>query len=183
MIGEKDTKHGRLERCKWFDEFITKTRGGRTGIYPVRMELLKGMDHGGLPDRNKIKEMYPLVRDPVPRHVVWRVTVLKNFNWLHAPEPQGGTIEAVCENNTIKVTADRAQPVHLLLDERLIDYDKPVIVEANGRRLVDAKATRSLRTLCETLAERGDPEYMFSTRIPLTVELGAPAKKAATGKK
>lgn len=175
MVGGKDTD--RVKICKWFDEFIAKERGGRKGVYPVRMELMKDRGFADLPDRNKIREMYPAVRDPVPRHVVWRVTVLKDFNWLHAPEPQGGTIEAACENNTIKVTADRAQPVHVLLDERLIDYDKPVIVEANGRRLVNAKVKRSLRTLCETLAERGDPEYMFTTRLPLSVETEPRAKK------
>ena len=177
MLGESDTSTGHVERGASFDEFIKKQRGDRSDAYPVRMELVKDRELVGLPDRNKIRKMYSAVRNPVPRNVVWRVTVLKSFNWLHVPEPQGGTIGAVCENNTIKVTSDRAQPVHLFLDERLIDYDKPVIVEANKRRLLSVKVTRSLRTLCETLAERGDPAYMFTTRVPLTIELAPPAKK------
>jgi len=179
MIGEKDTRHGRRDRCKWFDDWIKKIRGDRKDIFPVRMEFIKGRGHGGLPDRNKIKDMYPAVRDPVPKHVLWRVDALHDFNWLHVTDRKAQTIEAVCEKNAIKVTTNRDVTLHLLLDERLIDYGKPVTVEANGKPVVKKKLAPSLRTLCETLAARGDPEYMFTTRVPLTIKIKKPKAAAA----
>ena len=50
------------------------------------------------------------------------------------------------------------------MDTRLVDFNKPVDIELNG-----ATATRrfapSLKTLCETLARRGDPAFAFSAEF------------------
>ena len=35
--------------------------------FPVELELKKGFGHGGLPDRDKLKELYPFTRNAVPR--------------------------------------------------------------------------------------------------------------------
>ena len=54
----------------------------------------------------------------------------------------------------------------LLLDSRLIDFDQPATLELNG-----IKSTHmlhpSLRTLCQTLMRRGDPELAFAAELEL----------------
>jgi predicted esterase len=169
MIGEKDSAYGRLERCKAFDEKIRKLRGARTDIYPVSMEFKAGFGHGGLPDRDKIKDLYPAIRNPVPAEISWEMTdrVIRDFYWIRVAEPgKGGELTAVCRNNTITVTSTNVTAASLLLDGRLVDFRKPVRVELNGR-LTTRKPRPSLATLCETMLERGDPDLAFTAKVDL----------------
>ena len=54
----------------------------------------------------------------------------------------------------------------ILLDSRLVDFKKPVTLELNGKSS-SLKVQPSLKTLCETLRRRGDPELAFTAEIPL----------------
>ena len=74
MIGEKDTAYGRRERCEEFSDEIDKLKQGQPGDYPVEMEFKKGFGHGGLPDRDKIKELYPYSRKTTPERLTWELT-------------------------------------------------------------------------------------------------------------
>lgn len=173
MIGEKDTMYERLDRCLSFDQFVQGLRDERSGAYPVEMQLQKGFGHGGLPDRDKIQEMYPHVRNPVPRNIVWALgRTVERFHWLHAPEPSGGSVEASVADNRVEIVADGVKRLQVYLDERLIDPRRPVQLEVNGER-TEAWAHPSLRVLCETLEERGDPELAFTARLDVHVPEGA----------
>jgi hypothetical protein len=169
MIGEKDEAYGRIQRCRAFNETIQKLRGERTDIYPVTMEYQPGYGHGGLPDKDKIKDMYPSVRNPVPTDLTWEMTdtVIKDFFWLHAPSPsKKQEIHASCRDNRIVVTTTNVTAAKLLLDSRLVDFKRPVTIELNGHSST-CKLQPNLLTLCETLLERGDPDLAFSTKVKL----------------
>ena len=45
-------------------------------------------------------------------------------------------------------------------------FGRPVLITANGKKL-DKRLSPSLKTLCELLEARGDPEFMFATRVAL----------------
>ena len=159
MIGEKDHAYGRLKRCRGFNEKILKLRGDRKDIYPVTMEYKAGYGHGGLPDRDKIKSMYPAVRDPVPAELTWEMTdgAVKDFFWLSCPEAyRGRGIDAACRKNKLVITTRGVETFSVLLDERLVDFSKPVTIELNGRKVSGGKLKPSLKTLVETLSRRGD---------------------------
>jgi len=167
MVGEKDNAHGRYERCVAFDKYINELRGDRKNSYPVKFELIQGAPHTGLPDRNKIKDMIDAVRVPVPREVCWQTTydVVKSMNWVQVPKAGGGKeLTAKCQDNTVTVEGKNLDEVTLLLDERLVDFAKPLTVETGGEKTTHTLRP-SLRTLCETLADRGDPELMFAARV------------------
>ena len=57
----------------------------------------------------------------------------------------------------------------ILLDSRLIDFNKPVALELNGKTAT-RRLRPSLRTLCETLQRRGDPELAFTAEIALPLQ-------------
>ncbi len=169
MIGEKDTAYGRIDRNRKFDEQVRELRGNRTDIYPVTMQYVANWGHTGLPDREKIAEMYPAVRNPVPRELTWLMTdnVVRNFFWLRVPEPgKNQEIDASFTDNRVKVATSNVQAASILLDSRLVDFRQPVSVEVNGH-LQKRRVKPSLATLCQTLAERGDPDLAFTAELPL----------------
>ncbi len=171
MIGEMDNAYGRRKRCEAFDAAIRKLKEQDKEGYPVEMELKKGHGHGGLPDRDKIKELYPYTRNPVPRRLTWEPTdgFIKHFFWLSVPEPtKGQVIDAKVHDNTVTLSTQNVGRFDLNLDGRLVALDRPLRVVLNGK-VQEHKLDPRLRTLCESLLERGDPELAFTCRIPLAV--------------
>jgi pimeloyl-ACP methyl ester carboxylesterase len=167
MIGEHDLAHHRLHLCREFDKYVNAVRGDRKDIYPIVMEYKAGYRHSGLPDRDKIKDLYDAVRNPVPRELSWAPTnrEVDSLNWLHIPNPAAGMeIDAACRDNCLSIKLQRIQEIQILLDERLVDYDKPIEINVDGDTS-SRQLKPSLRTLCESLAERGDPEFMFTARL------------------
>lgn len=165
MVGELDTLYGRCERNQRFQAEVEQLRTGRTDIYPVTVTIVTGNGHTGLPDRDKIKDLYPTVRNPAPQEVSWLMTdsVVQDFFWLRVPQPaKQQEIFATCQNNrfVIKASEDLAAAT-VLLDSRLIDFNQPVDIEVNGSATT-RRFGPSLKTFCDTLARRGDPEFAFS---------------------
>ena len=172
MIGEKDTAYNRLGYCVDFNKTIEGLKGGRDDIYPVFLELKKGIGHGGLPDRDKIAEMIEYTRNPLPKTVCWEMTVgnVSNFYWLRIPN--GGSpkkITADIHDNTIVLNTENVEQVHLLLDDRVVNVEEPVKVKVNGS-VTTAEIRPEVQTLVETLLERGDSEFAFTSQIKIEIE-------------
>ena len=168
MVGELDTAHKRHERNLRFQKEVQALRGDRTDIYPVTVTIIAGNGHTGLPDCDFIKDMYPSVRNPVPREISWLQTdpMVKDFFWLHAPSPgKRQEILASCNENRFVITAnEKVASLSVLMDSRLVDFRKPVEIELNGST-TKLTLSPSLKTFCETLARRGDPGYAFSAEL------------------
>ncbi len=166
MVGEKDTMYGRLTRNRSFAEEVEKLRGKRTDIYPVTIDIKEGFGHGGLPDRDLIPQLYPAVRNPVPRELSWLMTddVVQDFYWLQVPKPgKKQEILASCRDNRFVITANSdVASATVFFDSRLVDFSQPIQIELNG-----ATTTRNyapdLGTLCRTLLDRGDAELAFTS--------------------
>lgn len=167
MIGEKDTAYGRAKRCKAFASAIEKLKSTHKGRYPVDMEWKAGRGHGGLPDRNKIKDMYGWKRKPRPVSVHWALTdnIVRDHFWLHVPAPKPGSIVAsIDDENRIKLKTDKIDDFELWFDERQTGPRTPFAVEWNGE-IRPAVSEASVTTLLETLLERGDIERAASRRV------------------
>jgi predicted esterase len=177
MIGKRDTAYKRLTFCQAFNETICQLRGERTDIYPVIMEFKQDHGHGGLPDRDKIAQMISYTRNPLPLSISWHLTVhnVPSFNWLYIPHPQKGqNLTATCQDNTVTLTTENIAQIQVLLDQRLVDMNRPVTLCINDERTITAKLAPDLLCLCETLLDRGDPEFMFSARIALDLDKESP---------
>jgi hypothetical protein len=167
MIGEDDDAYGRRQRCEAFGKVVQKLKDANPDDYPVKMELMKGFGHGGLPDRDKIKEMYPHVRHAVPGRLSWELTdrVVRHFFWLGVERPQrGGSVEARLEDNAVEITARTVEQVEVHLDARLVRFDRPLKVLVEGKKKSVAIAP-SLLTLCRSMQERGDPELAWTCTV------------------
>lgn len=172
MVGEKDTAYNRIKHARDLAAEIQRLRGDRTDIYPVTVQIIANHPHSGLPDRDSIADMYAAVRNPVPPELTWVMTdqVITDFFWLRVPAPvRGERFNVTCRDNTLDVTSvPNVSAASILLDERLVDFGKPVRLVLNGNT-VTLKLKPSLRTFCETLQRRGDPGLAFSAEVPLSV--------------
>jgi hypothetical protein len=169
MIGEKDTAYGRADRCQKFNAVVEKLQQENPGDFPVKMEWIANAGHGGLPDRDKIKELIAYRRKAMPRHLSWDLTdtVVSSFYWLSVAKPAAGqTIDAKLTGNGVTITTSGVKEFSLELDDRLVGFDLPLTITLNGKNS-EVVLRPSLRTLCETLHERGDPRLAHSCKVTL----------------
>jgi len=66
----------------------------------------------------------------------------------------------------VVTTTPNVPAATVLLDSRLIDFARPVALTVNGKQF-RIRPVPSLRTLCDTLGRRGDPDRAFTARIAL----------------
>ena len=168
MVGEHDLAYGRLKRCLAFDQAVKRLRADSKDKYPVRMFLQKGFGHGGLPDRDQLAKILPAVRNPIPDSIVWEPTdsVVHRFSWLEIPEPaKKQLVKAAKKGNRFEIKLTGIESLELYLDERMIDYRKPVVIEVNGKVALDRAMIPSLPVLCRSLLERGDPRFAFASKV------------------
>lgn len=171
-VGEYDDGYGRRKRDEAFDQQIKELRGSRTDIFPVTFEVQAGKQHGNLADHDQLKKMLPVTRNPVPRELTWEETdgVIKNFFWLDDKQPgKGREIDVTCQANQLTVAVHGGTgPFSVLLDERLVDLTRPLLVEHDGVK-ENVTLKPSLLTLARTVQERGDPWLAFSCRVDFQV--------------
>jgi len=169
-VGEFDTAYGRLDRTKALATKLGEMRGGHPDTYPMSVDIKTGFQHGNLPDHDELAVMLPAVRNPVPRAVTWLMTdtVIRDFYWLHSDAPaKTQRLDASVQNNAVVVTASpNVTGASVLLDSRLVDFARPVMLTVNGERTTH-RVTPRLKTLTETLARRGDPRLAFTATLPI----------------
>ncbi len=118
--------------------------------------------------------MDAFTRDPLPRDVIWDLSTrasertVESFYYLSAPQTvTQGVIRAGYDRAENRVTL-RAEGLNgdfcVLLNEKMVDFDRPIVFEANGET-IEMTVMPSRTVLEETTAERGDPNYQFEARI------------------
>ena len=75
-------------------------------------------------------------------------------------------IEIHPDNTVTVTTTPNVTHATVLLDSRLINYAKQVTLAVNGKTSVH-RLVPCLRTLCDTLQRRGDPDRAFTSEITL----------------
>jgi hypothetical protein len=167
MVGENDTTYGRAQRNREFAAQIKGLRGERTDVYPVKVEIVPNAGHG-LQDRDKLVDIYPNVRSTMPRELLWEQTdgVIRNFFWLRCDNPaKKQEVNALCRDNRVTITtAPETKNITIFLDNRLVDFRRPIILNVNGQKR-EVILKPSLRVLCVTLLQRSDPFLAFTAQV------------------
>jgi pimeloyl-ACP methyl ester carboxylesterase len=111
-------------------------------------------------------------RDTRPTRIVWQPAVSwkRQFYWLHWQRPRTRAIvEADVERakNEVRVRCEgEVRGLDVLLDDRLVDMSKEVVVKLNDAEVFRGRPQPSLATIART-ALSGDPELVFACRVPL----------------
>jgi pimeloyl-ACP methyl ester carboxylesterase len=167
MVGGADTRYGRRARCEAFAASLGALQAAQPGRYPTSFTLIEDKGHGGLPDRDLLEELLGARRVAAPRHLTWRLSdgVVRDHYWLRVAAPVAGTrLDAQLVEGGV-LLSDVAE-VELWLDARTVDLTQPLRVQSAPLDAEFAPAP-SLRTLCRTMAERGDPQLAASWVLPL----------------
>ena len=167
MVGGKDTRYGRRARCEAFAAELMALQRAQPGRYPTTFTLHEDLGHGGLPDRDLLAELLTARRAATPRRLRWRQTdaVVRDHYWLRQAAPAAGvTLDAQLGEGVV-VLSDLATG-ELWLDARLVDMEQPLQV-LTAPLDVEFTPSPSLRTLCRTMAERGDPQLAASWVLKL----------------
>lgn len=174
MVGEKDTDHGRADRCQEFSKQYEAWRSERGG-YRGGLEWLPGEGHKINPhDKDKTADMLKAgPRNPWPKKIVWVQSddVLKHFYWIESPKPvEQGRVEASVEGNTITIKTEKLNQLAIWLDTPIVDLSKPVTVNVKDGTSKTFTLTPSTETYCVGLEERGDPRLAAPVRIEVPLE-------------
>lgn len=112
-------------------------------------------------------------REAVPTRIVWQpdVTWKRQLHWLRWERPRRHAIlvaDLDREANTIRITCEGgAEGLSVLLDERVVDLGREVVVELNGEEVARGAVERRPEVLLLSGAHP-DPALQFSARLVVT---------------
>ena len=172
QVGAKDNAYNRAKIGAEYGEQLAKLRKEDPKGYENFVRIREGKGHWmNLEDKEALPWMAKFDRNPVPDRVVWKQTGTPHDRsyWLAVPKgkAKGGSL-VVAERAANKITITKAEDVERLvirLDDRMIPFQGPVVVEQAGKILQSAPVTRTIATLAKTLADRGDPKLMFDAEV------------------
>jgi len=184
-IGERDTMYDRVGLNRRYAAALEKLRAEDPGGYIHHIEIQSGRGHG-IDYTGCLKWLYPHERNPHPKRVRWKAIQVhrrhrNQFYWLAKDDPPDEwpvDIDAVAdrEAGTIQVSVsrvtDEGKPeavndlgLRIYLNDTLMDLDAPIRVTCNDREVFDGIVPRRLEVMMRSLAERGDPSYVFPAEI------------------
>jgi hypothetical protein len=181
-VGALDNGYNRNKiAAEWGQKLDALEREDPKG-YVHLVKLHEGRPHWmNLEDRVAVDWMLKYTRNPIPEKVVWKQGNAPHdrFYWLAVPKEQvkpGNLIVASREKQTIRIEkVEGVTSVKVLLSDAMVDLDKPVRIEFDGKAIHEGLAARTVADVAGTLAGRGDPEMVFPASV--SVELPATAGK------
>ncbi len=144
----------------------------RWGGYHHEYWEVSGRGHAS-PPGGTIAHLQKIVgnrRDPCPKKIVWQPTLpwKRQFYWLwwEQPVPEALVVAEVDQKkNRIRVECDHdAATLSVLLDDRLVDMSKEVVVELGGKEVFRGVPERRLTTILLT-GVGNDPGLVFEARV------------------
>jgi pimeloyl-ACP methyl ester carboxylesterase len=146
----------------------------RWGGYDFEYWEVTGRGHGSPPGGYEahLAKIAEIERTTHPDTVVWQPTLDWKWQsyWLWWDEPVKNALvfaRADRAKNEVRVTCDKdTRGLYVLVDEELLDPKKELAVFLNEGEVFRGLARPSLATVVSTGA-RGDPELVYTSRIPL----------------
>ena len=119
----------------------------------------------------QLEKIADKAREPVPERIVWQPVLdwKRQFHWLWWELPSRDALVVADRDraaNTIAITSKTStQDLWVLLDDRVVDHAKEVVVTVNGTETFRGIAQPTLDALLVTSAHP-DPKLRFCARVP-----------------
>lgn len=168
-MGERDRAYDRNKIAVQWKEKLAGLAAGDPGGYPHQVTIHAGKGHWmDREDAVAIDWMQAHRRNLRPEKIVWLQDDVTHarFYWLAVDSPQPRKrVVAERDGNTIRILEGGEHGVAIRLDDAMVDLDQPVTVTRGAEIVWQGVAERRREVLRKTLAERADPQGMFSAEI------------------
>ncbi len=184
-IGENDTMFDRIGLNRRYGEALAQLKKEDPAGFNYLINVQPGRGHG-IDYQPCPQWLLQHHRNPWPSRVTWQVIKVHGrrkaqFYWLaldQDPPQYPLAIDAILDRQTIRLTMEqetdnsRVQtsqvPLRIYLNDHMLDLDQPVTVILNGQQVFAARVPLKLDVMLKSLAERGDPRYLFPAEIAIT---------------
>ena len=119
--------------------------------------------------------MSEFTRDPFPTKVVWVQFGVKHdrFYWLAVDEENqitGAKVIAERDGQNVSIeSAEGLSKLKIRFNDEMVDLDQPITITMGEKQLFSGKLERNIKTLAETIVDRGDPKAVYSAEIEVTL--------------
>jgi hypothetical protein len=174
-VGGRDGAYKRNEvAAEWGEKLDELHKGDPEGyahlvkVYPDKPHWMDREDAAALP------WMAEFVRNPVPDRLIWKQDDVTHsrFYWLAVDADQekaGAEIVANFSGQQVELQTTDVTKLRVRLDDRMLDLDRPVTIVAGGKQVFQGTVPRTIATIANTLAERGDPQATFSGEVEVAI--------------
>jgi hypothetical protein len=174
--GENDAAYKRNEVAKEWGQKLDALSAADPKGYPHKVVLAAGCGHWmNGKEQEAIPWMQTFTRNPVPVRVVWVQDDVTHdsFYWLAVPaaeKRERTRIVAGYAKQVVTLESDDLKEVTVMLDDRMMDLDKPVTIRAGGAALFEGPVPRTIAGLVACLQSTGDPELAFPASVTVTLK-------------
>jgi predicted peptidase len=174
-VGGKDAAYNRNTIAQnWADELSKLHAADPKGyehwakIYPEKGHWMDREEREG------VKWMLKYRRNLTPEKVVWLQddVIHSRFYWLGCDpiqSKQGDTTIVLRNGNEIVIEQAPTGVLQFLLRDDMLNLDNDIVIRKGESELWRGKAGRTIAILSQTLADRGDPQAVFSAKIDVNV--------------
>ena len=169
--GAKDAAYNRNTLCAAKGLVMDSLQNDYPNGYIHETHILDGKGHWmDGEDAAALPWMQKYTRNPYPKSIVWRQEEVleENFYWIAAPRnelAEGMTVRAEVKGNTIKLSQCDYSCLTLYLNDDIVNLDKKVKVQINGRTVFNGKVQRKEDVMRKTIGSYGDPAYCFTAQL------------------
>ena len=177
QVGENDKSYRRNKIAESWGEKLAELKESDPQGYPHFVKIHKNKGHWmNLEDNIAVPWMAKYKRNRFPDRIVWKqddVTHKRSY-WISLPDEQIKTRDLIIvskKDQSVDIQ-DRGQAnqIDIMLNDEMIDFDKPVTVSHKGKVVFERKPRRSITEIYSTLKERGDPGLVFSSRLRVKLD-------------
>jgi dienelactone hydrolase len=174
-VGGKDAAYNRNTIAQNWSDQLAELKKADAGGYEHWAKIYPEKGHWmDREDREGVKWMLKYNRNIIPEKVIWLQddVIHSRFYWLKvdaAKAKAGDLIVASRTENKINVEKSPPGKLTLLLRDDMLNLDEEVVVVKGDKELWRGKPVRNLKSIADTLADRGDPTATFSSQVEIDV--------------
>ena len=175
-MGEKDSAYNRNKIAAEWKDKLAELRTSDPNGYEHFVKIHEGKGHWmDRQDAEALPWMAKFERNTTPTKIVWKQDDVKvsRFYWLGVDPSEvrdRALIVANRDGQTIDLQSTEADRVRILLNDTLIDFDRPIKVTSEGKTLFEGRIERSLAAISKSLQERLDGKFVYSVEVVVSLK-------------
>ena len=174
--GETDSAYNRNKvAAEWKQKLKTLQQQDLQG-YVHEVHIHQGLGHWmNLKDAVAVDWMAGFRRNSLPEKVVWKQDDVTHdrFYWVAVPAGRaksGSQVIVRRKDQEIQISkVSGLDTLIFLLNDSMVNLDKVITVRNNEKNIFEGTITRTIATLQRTIAEREDPQLIFSAEVAVDI--------------